>query len=187
MEMNLSELSTIVTAVIFSLGGGGAIVLGLSSWIGKMFADRYLERAKHEIQQEIESYKTKLKKSEFLFQREFEAASQFISLHHGLLPRYRFPEMEREDACRDFACDFDRIEKKLEQYRATHGAALQQDALDPLSKAIDLVASGKFQVRRVDEMPEVLDEGIDLADEAMKELEEVEKELRKVVWLQSST
>ena len=43
-----------------------------------MFADRYVEQLKPEIQQEIESYKTKLKKSEFLFQKELEAASQFI-------------------------------------------------------------------------------------------------------------
>ena len=179
--MNLSELSTIAATVIVSLGGGGGIVLMLSNRIGKIFADIYLERAKHEIQQAIESYKTKLKKSEFLFQKEFEAASQFIALYRGLLPRYRFPEMEREDACIDFALNFEEVEKKLEQYRATHGAALQQDALDPLSSAIAKASSGKFEVRR----KEVSPEGIDLADEVMKELEEVEKELRKVVWSQS--
>lgn len=30
-------------AVLFSLGGGGAIVLGLSSWLGKVWASRILE------------------------------------------------------------------------------------------------------------------------------------------------
>ena len=173
----------ITVAVISSLGGGGVIILGLADRIGKVLAATYVEQVKHEIQQEIESYKTKLKKSEFLFQKEFEAASQFISLHHSFLPGYRFSEMIREDVCTDVAFRFGEIEEKLTQYRATHGAVLQQDALDHLSEAIDKAASGKFEVRRDD----VSLEGIDLADEVMKELKEIEEELRKAVWSQSST
>ncbi len=38
--MTFSELSTIVAAIIVSLGGGGAIILGLSNWIGWILADR---------------------------------------------------------------------------------------------------------------------------------------------------
>lgn len=39
----------IVTASILSVGGGGAIVVGLSSWLGKVWANRLMEieRAKH--------------------------------------------------------------------------------------------------------------------------------------------
>jgi hypothetical protein len=72
--MTFPELSTIVAAIIVSLGGGGVIILGLSNWIGKILADRYVEKLKHEIQQELETHKTRLRKSEFLFQKEFEAA-----------------------------------------------------------------------------------------------------------------
>ena len=71
--MNLTEIAATAAAIVAALGGGGAIVLGLSNWFGKILADRYVERLKHEIQQELESYKTKLKKSEFFFQKEFEA------------------------------------------------------------------------------------------------------------------
>ena len=60
--MELSDLSTIVTMIIFSLLGGSGIVAIFSNWIGKSLADRYVEKLKQEIQQEIESYKTKLKK-----------------------------------------------------------------------------------------------------------------------------
>ena len=59
----------------------------------------------------LESYKTKLRKSEFLFQKEFEAASEFLSLRRRLIPRYRFREMEWADACEDFALDFGKVEK----------------------------------------------------------------------------
>ena len=145
--MNWGEVGAIAATFIVSLGGGGAIVLGLSNRIGRILGDRYveklkheiqqeMEKLKHEIQQELESYKTKLKKSEFRFQKEFDAASQFIALHRGLRPRYRHPDMDWDDACDDFARNFDKVEKELERYRATHGAALQQDTLDRLSSAI---------------------------------------------------
>lgn len=181
--MNWQNLLATSAALIVSLGGSGAIILGLSNWFGKILADRYVEQLKHEIQQEIESYKTKLRKSEFLFQKEFEAASQFLSLRRRLLPRYRFPEMEWEDACEDFASDFEKVGKELEGYLATHGAALNRKALDRLLKAIAQTESGKFEVSG----DTVSSKGIDIAGEVMEELEAVEKELHEAVWSQSST
>lgn len=180
--MAIDDLMKLAATIIVSLGGGGAIVLGLSNWIGNLLANRYVERLKHEIQQEIESYKTKLKKSEFLFQKEFEAASQFASLRRSLLPGYWFPDMDWYDACEAFARKFEEVEKELERYLATHGIALSQEALDCLSSAIALAASGKFEVSS-DEVP---GEWIDAAGKVVKKLEEVEKKLRDAVWVQSS-
>ena len=181
--MNWSELVTIAATFIVSLGGGGAIVFGLSNWIGRILADRYVEKLKHEIQQEIESYKTKLKKSEFLFQKEFEAASQFISLRRGLLPKYRVCDMDLEDAYEDFAVKLDLVEKELNRYMATHGTALKQQPLDRLAGAIAEAASGKFEVSR----DGVSTQGLNTAGKVIKELEGIEKELREAVWSQSST
>jgi hypothetical protein len=171
---------------ILSLGGGGAIVLGLSNWIGRILGDRYVEKVKHELEEEIESYKTQLRKSEFLFQKEFEAASQFLSLRRRLWPRYRFPEMDWHEACEDFASNFENVEKELEGYMATHGAALNQKALDRLSNALEQTASGKFEVSG-DTGDTVSGEGIDIADKVMDELRAIEKELHEAVWSQSST
>ena len=67
--MDLRDLLAMAATVIVSLGGGGVIVLGLSDWIGKILAGRYVERLKHEIQQEIESYRTRLKNRSFSFRR----------------------------------------------------------------------------------------------------------------------
>ena len=122
--MNWYDLTTIAATVVVSLGGGGAIVLGLANWIGKILANKYVEKLKQEIQEELESHKTRLRKSEFLFQKEFEATSAFISLRLRLVPRYRFLEMEWHNACEDFAHSFEQVEKTLESYIATHGAAL---------------------------------------------------------------
>lgn len=56
----MKEIFEIITAVLISLGGGGAIVLALSSWLGKVWANRILEKEKKEHQLEIENYKSQL-------------------------------------------------------------------------------------------------------------------------------
>ena len=153
-----------------------------ANWIGKALAEVYIEKMKHEIQQEIESYKMKLKKSEFLFQKEFEATSQFISLRRRLLPRY-WPDMDWEDACEDFAQKLPYVEKELQQYIATHGAALRQQPLDRLSVLIDDAAEWKFRISE-DEVPL---QAAKTANKILKKLKEVEDELLGAVWSQSST
>ena len=182
--MNLHDLTTIAATVLLSIGGGGVIVLGLANWIGKILANKYVEKLKHEIQQELESHKTRLRKSEFLFQKEFEAASTFISLHRGLLPRYRLPEMEWREACADFALSFDHVEKTLESYIASHGAALKRDTLERLASAKTKAAWGKLDVHP---NSEVSSREVQLAEEVMTTLQEVENELCQAVRSQSDT
>ena len=181
--MNWSDVTAIAATVVLSLGGGGAIVFGLANWIGKILANKYVEKLKQEIQQELESHKTRLRKSEFLFQKEFEATSAFISLRLRLLPRYRFPEMEWHDACEDFAHSFEHVEKALETYIATHGAALPQKTIEGLANAKTRASMGKFEVTNNN----VSREAIQYAEDAMNALEEIEKELYQVVWSQSGT
>ena len=181
--MNWPEWTAIAATVVASLGGGGAIVLGLADRIGKVLASKYVEKLKQEIQEELESHKTRLRKSEFLFQKEFEATSEFISLRIRLLPRYRFPEMEWHDACEDFAHRFEQVENTLESYIATHGAAFQQETLERLANAKTRASWGKFEVTNNN----VSGEGIRYAEEVMNALEEIEKELYRAVWSQSGT
>ncbi|KJS82185.1 MAG: hypothetical protein JM58_15385 [Peptococcaceae bacterium BICA1-8] len=70
-------------AVIVSLGGSSALIIGLSSWLGKVWAYRILEKdklkyqetlekLKNEYQQELEHYKLQLEKSKTLFLRYSE-------------------------------------------------------------------------------------------------------------------
>jgi hypothetical protein len=49
----------IVLGVIGSLGGGGAIVLGLSGWLGKVWAERLMEKERHEHAKVLESDRAK--------------------------------------------------------------------------------------------------------------------------------
>jgi len=47
--MSFVDIINIVTASLLSVGGGAAIIFGLSSWLGKIWANRLMEaeRAKH--------------------------------------------------------------------------------------------------------------------------------------------
>jgi hypothetical protein len=48
--MTVSDVLKIAASILVSLGGAGAIVIGLSSWLGKVWANRIMagDRAKHD-------------------------------------------------------------------------------------------------------------------------------------------
>lgn len=50
----------VVSTVILSVGGAGAIIFALSNWLGKVWANRILENEKAEHNKEIEDYKSRL-------------------------------------------------------------------------------------------------------------------------------
>lgn len=58
--MEIKEVFDIAGAVLASLGGGSAIVLAFSSWLGKVWANRILENEKAEHSKDLEQYKREL-------------------------------------------------------------------------------------------------------------------------------
>lgn len=58
--MEIKDVFEIAGAVFAGLGGGSAIVFGLSSWLGKVWASRILENEKAEHSKDLEHYKRKL-------------------------------------------------------------------------------------------------------------------------------
>jgi len=58
--MTTVEITKIVLGVIAALGGGGAIVLGLSNYFGQFLAKRYEEKIKAKFQNEINEYQSQL-------------------------------------------------------------------------------------------------------------------------------
>lgn len=58
--MSWNEIFQIISGVIISVGGAGAIIWKLSSYLGEIWAKKHLESIKKEYQKEIESYKTQL-------------------------------------------------------------------------------------------------------------------------------
>lgn len=58
--MDWNEIWKIVLGIITSIGGIGIIIIGLSKYLGKIFADKYLEKIKKDFEKEVEDYKTGL-------------------------------------------------------------------------------------------------------------------------------
>ncbi len=58
--MNWQIVLEIVATAIASVGGAGAIIWALSSFFGKMWANKILEKQKAEYQKDIEQYKSEL-------------------------------------------------------------------------------------------------------------------------------
>lgn len=58
--MEWEDIIKIVTGLLVSLGGAGAIILGLSKFIGELFAKRYEQKIKASFQKDINAYQSQL-------------------------------------------------------------------------------------------------------------------------------
>ncbi len=58
----MKSIFEIALAIMASVGGAGVILFALSSWLGKVWASKILEKQKKDYQLEIESFKEKISK-----------------------------------------------------------------------------------------------------------------------------
>lgn len=195
--MELQEIGSIAAIIITSLGGGAAIVLGFSSWLGKVWAARLMakEKAEHtrelealrnQLTQDTESYKIRLKKSEFLFEKQFEATSEFITLIWACAPEIHRPDMDWHDACDDIARNFTKLEKSLFSFLSKHAAVLDDETENQINEAISLAAFHKFGA----DSEEVSEGANQAADELFTTegiIPKIESRLKNMVHSQSST
>jgi hypothetical protein len=185
----MEEIFGAAAAVLTSIGTATVILMGFAAWLGKLWTkriiqnekgefDKYLhrERAKFDahLQSEqakldsfLESHKARLSKSQFTFQKEFEAASELSVSFHSFLPEHDGPEMEFYDACDEMARNFGYCERVLRAYQGKHGAVLAQEHTDILMRCIYLAGSNKYKV--IDE--KVHREANDAAEEIYDKLE----------------
>jgi hypothetical protein len=80
-SMTIVDAWKVSLAVLASLGGGGVIVVMLSSWLGKVWANRILEQDRLKYATEMEKLKSELDRTTRLFQGEIEK-TLFVSKTH---------------------------------------------------------------------------------------------------------
>ena len=56
----MQNIINIIATIIVSIGGTGVIILGISKYIGEIFAKRLEERYKNKIDKDLEEYKGKI-------------------------------------------------------------------------------------------------------------------------------
>ena len=73
MEISWTEVLKIVSGVIAVLGGGGFIVAGLSSWLGKVWANRLMAEEKAKYEKELERLAKQLERKNYVSKVRFDA------------------------------------------------------------------------------------------------------------------
>lgn len=157
--MQLSDVLAISGTILASIGGGTAIVFSFSSWLGKVWANRLMENEKNEhsrqleslkntFLKETESYKIKLKKSELIFEKQFEAASALVALHRSFIPQINSVHMDWEDVVDHYAFSSQKIEEELEKYLSLHGAVLGEEVEEKISECIGVAGWNKFEISK---------------------------------------
>jgi hypothetical protein len=168
----MDEILKISAVILGSLGGGALIIGAFAKWLGELWAKRLIQHEKKKLDEEIESHKIKLKKSEFIFQREYEAASELVALIRGLLPTYSHPQMDWHEACDEIAQNFHRIELILHAYLSKHGAILSEEVLDIIGTCISIAGENKFEIMSPD-VSKVANEAANSFYEKLKEAEKI--------------
>ena len=79
--MNWNEVFQIVSGIFISVGGAGAIIWKLSSFLGGIWAKTHLESIKKEYQKEIEAYKSHL---DVLKETSLRYSGQQFKLYNNL-------------------------------------------------------------------------------------------------------
>lgn len=192
--MSASEVLEIGTAVLVSIGGAGLVLFGLSSWLGKVWAERILTKEKQKYTEDLEefkqrlaieteSHKVKLKKSEFMFSKEYEAASKLVSINRDISPNYSHPEMDWYDACDHMALDFEKTERILHQFLKEHGAILPAGVKNLITISYGIASKNKFGT----ENGEVLTDANAYAEIMHGHLKQAEFEMIQQIQAQVST
>ncbi len=179
--MTWADVWKVVAGVIISLGGGAAIFMLFTKMYGDFVFSKLLESHRSALNRDLEAHKVKLRKSEFIFQKEYEAASELVAIIRNIMPRQSYPEMDWYDACDQIAYKFGGIEVKLNGLISEHGAALDDDVVDLIVDAIGIAGRGKHNVTS----EEVSSEMNEAANDLYKKLTEAEHKMLSVVRGQS--
>ena len=137
-----------------------------------------LSKIQESIDIKIELEKLKSKNTELYFQKQLEATKELYKLRNKILPDYRMPDMDWDDACQDIAHDFKGTEEKIENFTTEYFSVVSQDIISKLDIAKNCAAEGKF------EEPSDL-KSYQLADTLWKRIDEATKELKQHVELQT--
>ncbi len=193
--MSMTDAFGLAASIIASVGGAGAIIFGLADKLGKVWADRLMEKEKtihseqlekikakysQELEElkskfvkETEQYKVQLKKSEFLFEKQYEAAADISALVRHFSPGFYHPDMDWGEACEDIALSSEAIEKDIDKYLAKHKPVLSEQINEQLTRVLNLAAECKFKCNK--KTGDVTPEGRQLADELFTAFQEAEK------------
>jgi hypothetical protein len=180
--MTPAEGWDLVLKALGLFGGGAVLTIAIAGFVSKLMADRSIEshkaqlgqeteRLKGELAKETETHKLNLRKQEILYNKQLDAATEFIGLHQTMQPRFSHPDKDWDEACEDVAESFGMYEEWLKAYVRKHGAVTSRAVRKLLDESIDLASTNKFNVSGGD----VSRDQVKAASDFMKALEKCEE------------
>lgn len=172
-----------IFSVVVALAAFGGVIAFFANWFGNFWATRIAQKAKAELDKEIESHKFRLKKSDFIFQKEYEAASELSALFRGILPNHPYPDMDWYEACDHMALNFDDTEKKFSDFLMRHGAILPDAVTNLISSVTAISGNEKHRVSPLN----IPSQANEYANEIYKKLREADVLMRNKIFEQTDT
>lgn len=153
-----------------------SLSLAVLGGVVTLFGNAILEKIKAKSNLTSEQYKIQLKKSEFFFQKQFDASLEFGKFFYELLPKKQSVLDEWEDAMRWLADDLQNHQKFLDDFVSKYSVVFN-------SNTIKLIENVSYQVVRMNDDKDLheINSGNDLEweDKKWKYADEFYKELKK--------
>ena len=149
---NILEVWNITGAIIAAFGGAGVIVIALSSWLGKVWASRLMEKEKAEHSKELEKlksdftqdtekYKLQLKKSELFFEKQYHAATEFGKFYFTFMPKRENEFEEWEDAARQITSGFREYRRVLTEFEMSYNILFDEKFIPLVNDCQNIIQS----------------------------------------------
>ena len=159
-EVTWADAFKTVAAAVVAIGGAGTVIAGLSSWFGKLWADRLMEgyRARHDA--ELERLRADYTRERDQLRNELDIyRERFLTAHHEKLATYRLGSdivtdllaafdrfaagrLPPDEAAR-IRDDFNRLRLRAYAYLAMLAPQTVMDAFDALTDYLLAVVNGE--------------------------------------------
>lgn len=147
--MTATEVLEVAAVVVVALGGGGAIVASISSWLGKLWAERLLQRERTSNERLLESHKRELELSfnarnrvseaEFeIYRQLWSEVTQLTRMGMGIrsgLEQSKLSEEEHVQRYREFQKVLGQFETSYQSHRPFYAPAVYE-AIGALARSV---------------------------------------------------
>lgn len=127
---NLAAIGSVLTPIF-------VLVLSGIGW-------KYRNSIEAKLNQYFEIHKQKLKNSELFFAKQFQASQDLYTLKSNMVPPYRFPDMEWDDALREMADKLGSTHAALREFLKSYFTVLSPEVLEKLEAAASIAEEGSL-------------------------------------------
>jgi len=141
--MDYTDLFKLAGAILTSIGGAAIIIFALSSWLGKVWANRILEKDKLHYQTELEKIKNKLQQEsqnqQLIFSMYFEGQfKQYNNLWLALIELESEVNKLWESASRENTRSFLRSIKKAKTQIKNNALLIKKEHYEQIMKNLEV-------------------------------------------------